>query len=162
VTLVRSLLAVVWCTIAAAPVVGQDGSTVSALADLDRRLQDAVVTHDVPLLEQHLAEDFTFLHSGGNSETKADWLGFAKRVPPRYLARKVSEQVVDVHGDVAMVLGRLDVRNPAPPGQPTSAEQCVAVRYVHLYARRGGRWMFLSHQTTEVLVPAHACADRQP
>jgi ketosteroid isomerase-like protein len=162
VTLMRSLIATVWCTVAAASTVGQEVSTASALADLDRRLQDAVVTRDVPLLEQHLADDFTFAHSGGNRETKADWLGFATRVPPRYLARTVSEQVVDVHGDVALVLGRLDVRNPAPPAQPSSAEQCVAVRYVHLYARRAGRWMFLSHQTTEVVVPVHACVDRKP
>jgi ketosteroid isomerase-like protein len=100
---------------------------------------------------------FLSLLGGTRSDTKADWVSITQRVPRQFLERKASNQVVEVHGDVALVFGRLDVRNP---GTPASGPTCYALEYVHLYSRQNGQWMFLSQRTMQGLEPAHPCAPK--
>jgi ketosteroid isomerase-like protein len=151
-TVVAALVVVAGIRVAA-----QQPPADAGLADLDRRLQEATVKGDLKLLDRHLAEDFVHTHSGGDRDSRADWLARAKQVPCRFLARDVSEQVVEVHGNVALVLGRLDLRERASAEIEQSAPQCWALRYVHLFAKREGRWMFLSHWTTQVMEARHPC-----
>jgi ketosteroid isomerase-like protein len=156
----RRFLAVIFVAWGAALVVGlaaQRTASETELAELDARLQQAAVKGDADLLERHLSDDFVFTHSGGQRDTKADWVRRAKQAPPPYLARKVSDQAVEVHGDVALVTGRLDVQVPPSPRQAQSGPQCYALRYAHVYARRNGRWMFLSHQTMQMVEESHPC-----
>jgi ketosteroid isomerase-like protein len=127
------------------------------LKELDRAIQDASVSGDAALLERHLADDFAFTHFGGNRDDKAHWVGLARRNPRPYLRRAVSEQLVEAHGDVALVLGRLDVQTPPRGGQADARPSCYALRYLHAYARREGRWMFLSHHTTAMIEDAQTC-----
>lgn len=136
---------------------GQAPAADPALADLDRRLQEAAVNGDAALLERHMADDFLFTHFGGSQDRKADWVERARQVPRPYLRRAVSEQAVESHGDVALVLGRLDVRVPARPQQGQPQPACYALRYAHVYARREGRWMFLSHHTMQMIDESHPC-----
>jgi hypothetical protein len=83
-------------------------SADSQLAELDKRLQQAVVDGRADLLEHFLAEDFTFTHGEDTKDTKAVWVARARQVPRHYLRRDVSSQVVEIHGDVGLVFGRLD------------------------------------------------------
>jgi hypothetical protein len=147
-------------------------STEATLATLDAAIQQASVTGDAALLERHLADDFAFTHFGGGRDDKARWVGLARRDPRPYRRRAVSEQQVEAHGDVALVLGRLDVETAPRPAQAgpvqTDAAQagaaqanagpaCYALRYVHVYARRNGDWTFLSHHTTSMIEQSHPC-----
>jgi hypothetical protein len=69
------------------------------------------VKGDAELLERRLSGDFSFTHAGGTTETKNGYLSRVRRIPSRYFfARDVSRQVVEIHGDVALVVGRLDIR----------------------------------------------------
>jgi ketosteroid isomerase-like protein len=151
---------------AQSPRTGPDGpspsSTEATLAALDAAIQQASVTGDAALLERHLADDFAFTHFGGGRDDKAHWLGLARRDPRPYRRRAVSEQRVEAHGDVALVLGRLDVETtprpaPASGGQADAGPACYALRYVHVYARRDGAWTFLSHHTTSMIEESHPC-----
>ena len=111
------------------------------LASLDQQWQEAVVSGDAEFIEQRTASSFSFTHGGGTTrDTKADWVRNAKQVPRRYLERKTSNQSVEVHGDVALVFERLDVR---VPGRAESGPSCYAVQYVHLYSRQNEprRWL---------------------
>lgn len=125
----------------------------------DQQWQEAVVAGDVKFIEKRTADDFVFTHGGGTMvDSKADWVSRTKQVPQRQLQRKASNQTVEIHGDIAMVFSRLDVRaitqtNPNPV--------CDALEYVHLYARRKGQWMFLSHRTTQGVVAAHLCTESE-
>jgi hypothetical protein len=116
---------------------GQLGDFATELADLDRRLEEAAVKGDAELLERRLSGDFSFTHAGGTTETKSGYLSRVRRIPSRYFfARDVSHQVVEIHGDVALVVGRLDIRGFGPTVDPTkAAPNCSAVEYIHLYAR---------------------------
>lgn len=130
------------------------------LAELDRRIQEAIVTGDVKLLEQHLSGDFVFVHGllAGGRETKSDLLTKAKKVPPQvFIYRKVSSQVVEMHGDIALVLGRLDVRRLPSERNKETEQMCYALNYVHLYERRKGIWQFLSHRTAQSVEPSEPC-----
>jgi ketosteroid isomerase-like protein len=171
---------------------GSSTGAEATLASLDAAIQQAAVSGDATLLEQHLADDFAFTHFGGGRDDKAHWVGLARRTPRPYARRAVSEQQVEAHGDVALVLGRLDVETtPRPPqtspvqagpvqagavqagavqtgavqtgavqagaGQAGAGPACYALRYVHVYARREGRWTFLSHHTTSMIEESHPC-----
>ena len=138
---------------------GQLGDFATELADLDRRLEEAAVKGDAELLERHLSGDFTFTHVEGTTETKSDYLSRVRRIPSRYFfARDVSHQVVEIHGDVALVVGRLDIRGFGPTADPTkAAPNCSAVEYIHLYARHDNQWIFVSNRTTQLVEQSHPC-----
>ena len=134
-----------------------DAASVAAeLVSVDRQWQEAVVRGDAEYIEKRTASSFMFTHGGGTkSDTKTDWLRITRQVPRRFLERTASNQSVEVHGDVALVVGRLDVR---VAGSANAGPLCYALAYVHLYSRENGAWMFLSHRTTQSLEAVHPCA----
>ncbi len=138
---------------------GQKVSEKDELLTFDRQWQEAVVAGDVKFIEERTADDFVFTHGGGTMvDTKVDWVRRAKQVPQRQNQRKASNQTVEIHGDIAMVFGRLDVRAITKTDSPPV---CYALEYVHLYARREGQWMFLSHRTTQGIGAAHQCSESE-
>jgi hypothetical protein len=145
----------------AARLAAQPADTPALLRELDKKIQEASVIGDAELLERQLADDFAFTHFGGGRDDKARWVTMARQTPRPYRRRAVSDQQVEVHDDVALVLGRLDVETQprataGGSGQPPQPS-CYALRYVHVYARRGDRWLFLSHHTTAMIEEAHPC-----
>lgn len=145
------------CLMAAQVLKAQSSNALDSLAvelaDLDRRWQEAVVLGDTTFIEDRTADDFVFTHGDARKDTKADWVRITKRVPQPFLQRKVSSQLVELHGAVALVFGRLDVRQR----NADSVSRCYALEYVHLYARQGGRWQFVSHRTTHAVESPHPC-----
>jgi ketosteroid isomerase-like protein len=123
------------------------------LKDLDRQWQDAIVLGDSAFIRERTSDDFVFTHGGGATQTKADWIRIAQRVPRRFLERRTSNQSIELHGDVAIVFGRLDVRVAGSD----SVQSCYALQYAHLYTFQGGKWKFASHRTTQSLEDQHPC-----
>ena len=121
-------------------------SGADELADLramDQRIEDAVVRADLKFLESVYANDFRFTHGTGNVQSKDEWL---KSVANKgFLSRKVSLVEVELHGDVAVTFGRLDVIKSGDSGEKYS------LRYVRVYERRSGRWEMLMHRTVELI-----------
>ncbi len=86
----------------------------SAIARLERRIEDAVVRRDAEFLDAVYAPSFRFKHSTGDLETRADRLARLRRpepddTPGRTIARDVDSLEVEVHGDVALTTGRIHV-----------------------------------------------------
>ena len=134
----------------------QGDAASAALIRLDQRWQEAIVLGDAEFIQKRTAEDFVFTHiDGTGGDTKADWVRWAKQTPRLFLERKVSNQSVELHDDVALVFGRLDVRTR---GKTASDALCYAVQYVHLYGMRDGQWMFLSHRSSQNLEESHPCS----
>ena len=133
-------------------------SKIEELALVDRQWQEAVVRGDAEFIERRTSGSFVFTHGGGTrSDTKADWLRITRQVPRRFLERKTSKQSVELHGDVGLVFGRLDIQVSRGPD---SGASCYALEYVHLYAFENGQWMFLSHRTMKGLEALHPCAPK--
>ena len=74
-------------------------------------------------------------------DTKATVVSHAKP-PSTYASRDISAQQVELHGDVAVTVGRVHVRpkNARP-------EQEYTVWYERVWALRDGRWRMLSNRT---------------
>src|SRR6185295_3634310 len=109
---------------------GQGSDARVELATLDKQLQQAVVDGHADLLERFLSDDFSFTHGEDTKDTKAIWVNRAKQVPRHYLRRDVSMQVVELHGELGLVFGRLDTRGFPPSADPkTSVPRCLALDY---------------------------------
>lgn len=132
----------------------------SEIAALDRQIQDAIASGDADIIERFVADDLIFTHGffSGARETKKDFLAAAELETKPYIYRKTSAQTVEIHGNFAMVLGRLDVRRQ-PVAKNNETEQiCYALNFIHLFERRKKRWQLVSHRAAQLLEPMKPCA----
>ncbi len=117
---------------------------------LEKRIEEAVLRADVAFLDEVCAEDFTYTHGDGwttggpvlGVDRKQEWLD---SLAGRYSSREVDSQQVEVHGDVAITMGRLRARS----GGPEAERRSFSFWYVRVYAQRDGQWKYLSHRTVD-------------
>jgi hypothetical protein len=126
--------------------------------DVERAMEAAVVRQDTDFLERVLAPTFLFTHGDGwvdggaplKVDTKASWIAYVKQQTPPYWYRELDHVQVELHGDVAITLGRYFYL-------PRSANQTRAnhlqVWFERVYAKRDGRWQHLSHRTIKGPMP---------
>ena len=115
---------------------------------LERQIEAAVLRADVAFLDGVCAPDFTYTHGDGwitggpvlGVDERAEWLA---SLAGRYSQREVDSQQVELHGDVAITMGRVRARSGAADTRPRS----FSFWYVRVYAHRDGRWQYLSHRT---------------
>lgn len=125
---------------------------------LDKKIQQAVVIGDTLLIDTTVATDFVFTHGllNGEVDTKATWRAFAKASPKTFFCRDVDSAVVEIHGDVALVCGRLNVKANFEEENKLQTF-CYSLHYVHLYQKRKNRWVLISHRTAKMIVPEYHC-----
>ena len=122
-----------------------------AVADvlaLEQRIEEAVLRADVAFLDEVCADDFTYTHGDGwttggsvlGVDRKQAWLA---SLAGRYSLREVDSQQVEIHGDVAITMGRVRARS----GGPAAGQRSFSFWYVRVYAQRDGEWKYLSHRT---------------
>jgi len=115
----------------------------------ERDMEAATVRGDAAFLDKICASDFTFTHGDGwttggaplRVDNRAQWLTAVAKVP--YSSRDLDSVKVELHGDVAITYGSYRARYS--PGNPERRE--FTVWFERVYARRNGRWQFLSHRT---------------
>jgi len=120
--------------------------TESTLREIDASIDALASSGDFDALARHLAADFRYNHSTGKSEDKSAWLEGLKPLVGRR-TRTASAISVEVHGDVAVAMGDLDI-------SWTDGRHNYD-RYVRVYRQANGQWRVISQRT----VPAH---DRAP
>jgi ketosteroid isomerase-like protein len=115
----------------------------------EKSMEAAVVRGDVSAVRDMLADDFVMVHgdgwiAGGKPLLEDNKESFLKRVENKqYLAREISTVKAEMHGDTAVLYGQYVSEN-SPGGTPRS---WFSVWYERVYAKRNGKWMFLSHRT---------------
>lgn len=126
----------------------QQGAAADVLA-LERDIEAAVVRGDVALVDAASAPTFTFTHGDGwttggaplRVDNRADWLATVAKAP--YESRVLDSVKAEVHGDVVITYGRYVARfKNAAPGR-----RQFTVWFERVYARRNGKWQYLSHRT---------------
>ncbi len=123
------------------------GDAAEVLA-LERQIEAAVLRADVAFLDGVCAPDFTYTHGDGwitggpvlGVDTREAWLA---SLAGRYSQREVDSQQIELHGDVAITMGRVRARSGAGDASPRS----FSFWYVRVYAHRDGGWQYLSHRT---------------
>jgi ketosteroid isomerase-like protein len=113
----------------------------------EQAIEAAVVRGDVAFLDAACAKDFTFTHGDGwttggaplRVENKEQWLASVGKAP--YVNRDLDSVQVEEHGDIVITYGRYIARNKAGGRGP------FTVWFERVYARRDGRWQYVSHRT---------------
>ena len=150
---VLAVVAAVW--VWASPSLAQDaapshpaGDAAAEVLALERQIEAAVLRADVAFLDGVCAPDFTYTHGDGwitggsvlGVDTREAWLA---SLAGRYSRREVDSQQVELHGDVAITMGRVRARS----GEGDPAPRSFSFWYVRVYAHRDGGWQYLSHRT---------------
>ena len=146
----------------AAPVFAQHATTggTSDVLALEQKIEDAIVRGDVAFVDRVTSADFSFVHGdgwtrGGQPTLVDDKASFMRRVADKsYAVHDYDVQSVEMHADVAITYGRYVGHIPSsPPGR-----QWFYVWYQKVYAKRDGRWLYVSHRTVD---GAHYGVDRK-
>jgi ketosteroid isomerase-like protein len=114
-------------------------SAVQTLRDLDQAIDTAMSERDGAALEAALADDFIYTHSNGRGQPKSEFVAaiVQRSDPPRRLLSDVHDEL---HGDIAVTRGNLDIHYP--DDRPD-----LFMRYVRVYRRFGSAWRAISHRT---------------
>ena len=121
----------------------------SEVLAFEHEIEEAVVKGDVRFVDAATAPTFTFTHGDGwttggaplRVDSRADWLATVAKAP--YASRVLDSVKTEVHGDVVITYGRYVARfKNAEPGR-----RQFTVWFERVYAKRDGRWQYLSHRT---------------
>src|SRR5687768_12508376 len=136
--------------VAQKPVTVQDPAAAEVLA-FEREIEAAIVRGDVEFIERACAPTFVFSHGDGWTTggdpfrvvNRAQWLAVVKAAP--YASRELDRVRVELHGDVAITYGRyVAVMKGGDPER-----QQFDLWFERVYAKRNGRWQYLSHRTVD-------------
>ena len=117
-----------------------DADVLAANGQIDA----GVVRKNTKALEKLYADDFVFTHGTGHVDNKASWLKGVQNPEVLYLSRKQDSTKVEMHGNVAIVVGRLDIER-----EQNEKVSRYGIWYVRVFIRRDNRWQCISHRTTK-------------
>jgi hypothetical protein len=133
------------------PSIESNDDAASDVLEFERQVEAAIVRGDVDFVDRACAPTFVFSHGDGwttggepfRVDRKVDWLAVVKAAP--YASRDLHHVRVEMHGDVAITYGRYVARMKG--GAPE--QQQLDLWFERVYARRDGRWQYLSHRTVD-------------
>lgn len=123
------------------PVAEQD--TIREIVDLERQTKEASLHRDAEFSERTLTDDYVAITPLGQVTTKRETVTARKSGQLRYDSFTVSDMVVRVYGETAVVTARADVR-----GHQLGEDFSGPYRYTRIWVRRNGHWQTVSYQAT--------------
>jgi hypothetical protein len=112
------------------------------ILDLEKQRIAAMVKKDIVTLDALLAEDMSYTHSGGTTDTKASFIKLIKE-RGRYLGVDYSNtQVITSGANAVIVRGIAQIRLENTPAYP--------VIFVDVWVLRDGAWKMVAWQATRV------------
>ena len=133
---------------------------------LEQQIEEATVKGDTAFAEKVLSSDFHFRHGDGwtrgekTGGTEDDRAAYMKRIADKeYLVHDLDNPKIEMHGNVAITHGRYvslfvpkNRNNANPPRLST-------IWFERVWAKRDGRWQWLSHRTVWGPHPSPAGVD---
>ena len=110
---------------------------------VNAQVDNAIVRKNIKTLETLYAADFVFTHGTGHVDTKASWLKDIQNPEILYLSRKQDSTKVEMHGNIAIVVGRLDIER-----EQNEKVSKYGIWYVRVFVRKENQWQLISHRTT--------------
>jgi ketosteroid isomerase-like protein len=115
------------------------------LDDLNRKIDQAVVDKNIDFMKKHYSDDFVFTHSTGLIDSKESWVrNIEKMGTDKFLSRAHDSTKVELHGDVAIIFGKLSVER-----QGKDKISRYALHYVRVFALRNKVWQMICHKSTD-------------
>lgn len=120
-----------------------DSALEGKIMSLEAKRVEAMVKKDIATLDALLADDLTYTHSGGTTDTKASFITLIKE-RGRYQGVDYSNtQVIPFAGGTTVVVrGRAQIRLEGVAGYP--------VLFLDVWALRDGAWKMVAWQATRV------------
>jgi ketosteroid isomerase-like protein len=117
--------------------------TIRQIVDMERQSKEASLRRDSDFPARTLAEDYVAITPLGQITTKKDALVARRSGQLRYEALNITDMVVRVYGDTAVVTARADVK-----GHQLGEDFSGPYRYTRVWIRRNGQWQVVSYQAT--------------
>lgn len=144
----RSLLAFAFAALMTAPsLLAADKEEAGVLA-AEKGWSKGVSGPDYALLDKSLADDLTYTHSTGASDTKASYIAKLKAGTMRYFSAEYpAEPRVQILGkDSALTFGKVNVVTLGADKSQVHA----TLAFLHVFVKRHGQWQLVAHQSAKV------------
>jgi len=116
-----------------------DPDVHALLREIDQVVDNAIAEADEPPLQRILAPDFIYTHSTEHSDAREPFIAWVHKSREHRPQRLLSDVQVEVHDDIAVTRGNLDIVYVDAPRK--------LLRYVRVYRRAGGQWRLISSRT---------------
>ena len=120
-----------------------DQDTIREIVDIERQAKEATLRRDAEFPVRMLADDYVAISPLGQVTTKKEAISARRSGQLRYENMDVSDMVVRLYGDTAIVTARADVK-----GHQLGEDFSGLYRYTRVWVRRAGRWQAVSYQAT--------------
>ena len=120
-----------------------DQETIRQIVDMERQSKEASLRRDSDFSLRTLAEDYVAITPLGQVTTKQETISARRSGQLRYEAMSITDMVVRVYGDTAVVTARADVK-----GHQLGKDFSGPYRYTRVWVRRNGQWQTVSYQAT--------------
>lgn len=144
----HSLLVFAFAALVNAPsLLAADKEAAGVLA-AEKGWSTGVTGPDYAMLDKFLADDLTYTHSNGASDTKATYIQKMKDGKMRYFqAEYVAEPRVQILGkDSAITIGKVNVVTLGANG----AQSPATLAFLHVFVKRHGQWQLVAHQSAKL------------
>ena len=117
--------------------------SADAVKAAEKAWATATVAVAEPTLKQLLADDLTYTHSTGETDTRAVFIDNLKTGVRKY--HKVDHESMDVrlYGNTAVLTATAQIETSQKGAKPTPAH----LRFIHLWVFQNGRWQMVAHQS---------------
>jgi hypothetical protein len=111
----------------------------------ERQRFEAMIRQDVASLDTLLDAELTYVHTGGELQSKPQFIELIRSKSLVYESIAPSDVTVRVHDGVALATGRsqMRVRNAA-------GVSSFGIRFTEVYVRRSGRWQLMAWEATRI------------
>ena len=123
----------------------QTASVEQELIKIETSWAEAVVKKDIAFFDQILADDYTYTDSGGNLNTKAQYIASVKSGESVVTSAVNDEIRVRFYGDAAVVTGRWTGKETLK-GKDNSGQS----RWTDTFIKRDGRWLCVATHDSRI------------
>jgi ketosteroid isomerase-like protein len=116
---------------------------IRQIVDMERQSKEASLHRDAEFCLRTLAEDYVAITPLGQVTTKEETISARRSGQLRYEAMNITDMVVRLYGDTAVVTARADVK-----GHQLGEDFSGPYRYTRVWVRRNGHWQAVSYQAT--------------
>jgi ketosteroid isomerase-like protein len=120
-----------------------DQETIRQIVDMERQAKEASLRRDADFSLHTLAEDYVAITPLGQLTTKEENISARRSGQLRYESMNITDMVVRLYGDTAIVTARADVK-----GHQLGEDFSGPYRYTRVWVRRNGHWQAVSYQAT--------------
>ena len=120
-----------------------DQTTIREIIEMERQAKEASLRRDADFSQKTLAEDYVAITPLGQVTTKSDTVSARKSGQLRYETINVTDMVVRIYGDTAVVTARAEVK-----GHQLGEDFSGPYRYTRVWVRKTGHWQAVSYQAT--------------